>query len=174
MTGERGDLRQVADALSGIANVATAWDDSRAALLIFGAADAIRERMGTPMLSPLDIGPAERSLGVLQASLGEQAVAAGLREGRALSLPEAIAVADEVAAPAERASADGRASGGLTRREIEVLRMVAEHKSDQMIADALFLSRRTVNWHVGSVLAKLDCASRLEAVHRARNAGLIS
>ena len=174
MTGERGDLRQVADALSGIANVATAWGDSRVALLLFGAADAIRERMGTPMLSPLDIGPAERSLGSLRASLGEQAVATGLREGRALALRDAIAVADDVVAPAERASVGAGASGGLTRREIEVLRLAAEHNTDQMIADALFLSRRTVNWHVRSILAKLDCASRGEAVHRARNAGLIS
>ncbi|MCA9878261.1 MAG: hypothetical protein KC442_10785, partial [Thermomicrobiales bacterium] len=173
LTGERGDLRQVADALSGIANVATTWGDSRVALLLFGAADAIRERMGTPMLSPLDIGPAERSLGILRASLGEQAISAGLREGRKLSLREAVAIAGEVAAPAERARAGAKASGGLTRRELEVLRLVAEHNTDQQIADALFLSRRTVNWHVRSILAKLDCASRSESLIRARNLGLI-
>jgi DNA-binding CsgD family transcriptional regulator len=42
-----------------------------------------------------------------------------------------------------------------------------------MIADALFLSRRTVNWHVRSILARLGCATRGEAVARARNSGLI-
>jgi non-specific serine/threonine protein kinase len=172
-TGERGDLRQVADALSGIANVATAWGNARAALLLFGAADAIRERMGTPMLSPLDIGPAERSLGILRALLGEEAVAAGLREGRMLSPRDAAAVADGVVAPAERTSAGSSGSFGLTHRELEVLRLVADHKTDQMIADALFLSRRTVNWHVRSILARLGCATRGEAVARARNSGLI-
>jgi non-specific serine/threonine protein kinase len=160
LTGERGDLRQVADALSGIANVATLWGVSQAALLLFGAADALRERMGIPMLSPLDIAPTERSLASLRQSLGEQAVAAGLREGRALSPRDALAVAAEVTAPAEQVSASARSPGGLTRRERDVLRLLAEHKTDQEIADTLFLSKRTVNWHVGSILAKLACASR--------------
>jgi DNA-binding CsgD family transcriptional regulator len=173
LTGERGDLRQVADALSGIANVATTWGIPRAALLLFGAADAIRERIGTPMLSPLDIAPAGQSLASLRTSLGEQAVATGLQEGRALSLREAIAVAAEVTAPAEGERIGAKPSGGLTRREREILRLVAEQRTDQEIADALFLSLRTVNWHIRSILTKLECGSRREAVMRARNAKLI-
>jgi DNA-binding CsgD family transcriptional regulator len=173
LTSERGDLRQVADALSGIANVATAWGAGQTALLLFGAADALRARMGFPMHSPLDIAPTELSLDSLRNALGEQAVAAGLQEGRTLSLREAITVATELAGPAERASASAESSGGLTRRELEVLRLVAEQQTDQQIAEALFLSLRTVNWHVSSILAKLDRASRREAVVRARHAGWI-
>jgi DNA-binding CsgD family transcriptional regulator len=170
LMGERGDLRQLADALSGIANVATAWGIPRAALLLFGAADALRERTGTAMLWPLDIAAAEHSLAALQQALGEQAVAAGLREGRALSLREAKSVVAAITAPEERACAGAESTGRLTRRERNVLRLVAEHKTDQEIAEALFLSRRTVNWHVRSILAKLECASRREAILRARNA----
>ena len=112
LAGEHGDLRQVADALSGIANVAVAWGASRAALLLFGAAEALRERMGTTMLWPLDIAAAERSLTSLRQSIGERAVAAGLREGRALSLPEAMTIAAEVSGPTEEA----RARRGVERR----------------------------------------------------------
>jgi ATP/maltotriose-dependent transcriptional regulator MalT len=173
LTGERGDLRQVADALSGIANVATAWDDARAALLLFGAAEAIRERMGMPMHSPLDIAPTVQSLTSLRASLGEQAVTAGLQAGRALALREALAVAADVTGPAEGAGFDEGSRGSLTRRELEVLRLLAAPDTDQEIADALFLSRRTVNWHVRAILAKLDCASRRQAVIHARSIGLI-
>jgi non-specific serine/threonine protein kinase len=173
LAGEHGDLRQIADALSGIANVATAWAATRAALLLFGATEALRERTGTMMLWPLDIAAAERSLATLQQSLGEQAVAEGLREGRALSLAEAIAIASDLTGPAEEAPTAPPVSGGLTRRERDVLREIAEQKTDQEIADALFLSRRTVNWHVRSILGKLDAPSRGAAVARARTDGLI-
>ena len=70
--------------------------------------------------------------------------------------------------------------GGDERRATPRLRWyfatsirVAEQRTDQEIASALFLSLRTVNWHVSSILAKLDCTSRREAVVRARNLGLI-
>jgi serine/threonine-protein kinase len=46
--------------------------------------------------------------------------------------------------------------GDLTPREREVLALVAEGKTDRGIADALFVSRKTVETHVRSILAKLD------------------
>jgi DNA-binding CsgD family transcriptional regulator len=170
LAGDRGDLRQVADALTGIGNVAVAWGDARTALLLFGAAEALRERMGATMLWPLDIAAAERSLTSLRESNGEQTVAAGLREGRALSLAEAMTIAAGLESPAGDARV-AVASGGLTRRERDVLRLVAEHKTDQEIADALYLSRRTVNWHVRSILAKLGCKTRREAIIQAQAGG---
>jgi DNA-binding CsgD family transcriptional regulator len=53
---------------------------------------------------------------------------------------------------------------GLSPRELDVLRMVAAGHSDQAIADALFVSRRTVNTHVGNILSKLGAPSRSAAV----------
>ncbi len=58
------------------------------------------------------------------------------------------------------------ASGGLTRREIEVLHLVARGMTSRDIGRALFLSPRTVEMHVGSALVKLDCRTRAEAVQR--------
>jgi DNA-binding CsgD family transcriptional regulator len=173
LAGEHGDLRQVADALSGIANVATAWGASRAALLLFGAADALRERTGTTLLWPLDITAAEQSLTALRRSIGEKVVSDGLREGQALSIADAMAIAADLTGPTTEARIAPTGSGGLTRREHDVLRLLAEQKTDQEVADALFLSRRTVNWHVRSILGKLDVSSRGEAVARARTDGVI-
>ena len=57
-----------------------------------------------------------------------------------------------------------RTSGRLTEREREVLRLLAEGLSNQQIADRLFLSKRTVEHHVGNILAKVGVASRAEAL----------
>jgi DNA-binding NarL/FixJ family response regulator len=57
--------------------------------------------------------------------------------------------------------------GGLTRRELEVLRLVANGQTDREIAQTLVLSPRTIEMHVGNSLGKLGCRSRAEAVRRA-------
>jgi LuxR family transcriptional regulator, regulator of acetate metabolism len=75
------------------------------------------------------------------------------------------------------ASSTGAASGGgrddrvvfeglLTRRELEVLRQLAEGASNRQVADALVISSGTVKFHVGSILRKLHAANRAEAVTR--------
>src|SRR5215218_6262835 len=61
----------------------------------------------------------------------------------------------------------------LTRRELEVLHLVARGETDQGIADRLYLSRRTINCHVANILAKLDVPSRTAAVMTAARIGLL-
>jgi ATP/maltotriose-dependent transcriptional regulator MalT len=61
----------------------------------------------------------------------------------------------------------------LTRRELEVLRMVAAGRSNQAIARELVVTLDTVKKHVGHVLGKLGAANRTEAVARARELSLI-
>jgi DNA-binding NarL/FixJ family response regulator len=61
----------------------------------------------------------------------------------------------------------------LTQRELEVLHLVAHGETDQRIADQLYVSRRTINCHVASILAKLDVRSRTAAVMTAARIGLL-
>jgi DNA-binding NarL/FixJ family response regulator len=65
------------------------------------------------------------------------------------------------------------ANGSLTRREVEVVRLVATGHTNREIARDLFLSPRTVEMHVGSILVKLGCRSRADAARRASELGLL-
>ena len=63
--------------------------------------------------------------------------------------------------------------GQLTRRQHQVLQLVARGLTDREIAGQLFLSPRTVEMHVANTLQRLDCRSRTEAVHVAGSCGLL-
>jgi DNA-binding CsgD family transcriptional regulator len=64
-------------------------------------------------------------------------------------------------------------SGDLTRRQREILQLVAQGQTNAEIARALVLSPRTVEMHVANILAALDSRSRAEAVRRATELGLL-
>jgi DNA-binding NarL/FixJ family response regulator len=60
----------------------------------------------------------------------------------------------------------------LTEREREVLKLIAQHRSNAEIAQQLVLSEKPVRNYVSKVCAKLQVADRAEAILRAREAGL--
>jgi DNA-binding CsgD family transcriptional regulator len=74
------------------------------------------------------------------------------------------AVADPPSAPA--------APFGLTDREREVLRLLADGRSNGQIATALFISPKTASVHVSNILAKLGVSGRVEAAGVAHRLGL--
>jgi DNA-binding CsgD family transcriptional regulator len=65
------------------------------------------------------------------------------------------------------------ASGGLTQREVEVLRLVAAGKTNRAIADKLVISDKTVARHVSNIFTKLEVSSRSAATAYAYEQGLI-
>jgi NarL family two-component system response regulator LiaR len=62
---------------------------------------------------------------------------------------------------------------GLTEREMEVLRLIAAGKSNQEVADALFIGIKTVKFHVTNILAKLGVEDRTQAAIYAHKHGLV-
>jgi DNA-binding CsgD family transcriptional regulator len=69
---------------------------------------------------------------------------------------------------------DGNRLAGLTAREVEVLQLVADGKSNGEIGVALFISTKTASVHVSNILAKLGVNTRGEAAALAHRRGLVS
>jgi DNA-binding CsgD family transcriptional regulator len=60
----------------------------------------------------------------------------------------------------------------LTRRETEVLSLVLEGMSSKEVAEALYCSKRTVDFHLARIYAKLQVSNRVQAMRRATVLGL--
>lgn len=94
---------------------------------------------------------------------------AELEIARARTILESIVTASQVPAPA----LDG-VQTQLTKRELEVLRLVAEGLSNQTIAERLFLSDHTVHRHLANILSKMSVSTRAAAVAQAARRGLLA
>jgi len=62
---------------------------------------------------------------------------------------------------------------GLSQRELEVIRLMAEGLSNQEIADRLFVSLNTIKTHCSRIFEKLDVRRRTQAVEKAKRMGVI-
>jgi DNA-binding CsgD family transcriptional regulator len=93
---------------------------------------------------------------------------------RPLAGRAAAAIEDLGESAEQRLGSAADTAGTLSRRELEVMRLVADGRTNKEIAAELFLSTRTVDMHVRNILSKLDCRSRVEASVKAGEAGLLS
>jgi DNA-binding CsgD family transcriptional regulator len=116
----------------------------------------------------------------VQVLMGLACRAVGDQDGAALELAAARAAFTQLGAAPELARLDALAAGaagadptGLTRRELQVLRLVAAGKSNRSIAAELVLSEKTVARHVSNILTKLGLPSRSAATAHAYEHGLV-
>ena len=148
--------------LDGLGCVAAGSGQARLAAQLLGAADTVRTQAGArliPILAPL-IAMAEASA---TAALGASKFQAEMNAGKLLSRDEAIRLAlGEPAQVAANATANGEGRGPLAKREADVARLVAEGLTNKQIGARLFISERTVDSHVRSILNKLGFNSRAQ------------
>jgi DNA-binding NarL/FixJ family response regulator len=112
----------------------------------------------------------EGRLVAARSQLDEASWAAAWAEGRAMSSEKAVEYALE---PDPEPVAPDTHPAGLSAREVEVLRLVATGLTNAEVAEKLFLSSRTVDWHLGSIYRKLGSHSRTEATRFAVEHGLL-
>jgi DNA-binding CsgD family transcriptional regulator len=134
-----GDARAALDALRG---AWTAWQELKA---------------------PYEAARVRVLVGLACRGLGDQ-------EGAELELDAARGVFQQLGAVPDLARAQAlsrkpapKAAGGLTGREVQLLRLVAAGKTNRTIAAELVLSERTVDRHVSNIFAKLGVSSRAAA-----------
>jgi predicted ATPase/DNA-binding CsgD family transcriptional regulator len=157
----------IAWCLVGMGGVAAAERQYFRAAKLFGAGQAISSAIAA------DVNPADRAQYAHYLKMSrERSNGANWErawsEGQALSLQQAIAYARASGRDSEPAGASRKAapasSTELTRREVEILRLLREGLSNRQIADRLFLTANTVRAHLYSIYNKLGVSNRVAAI----------
>jgi predicted ATPase/class 3 adenylate cyclase/DNA-binding CsgD family transcriptional regulator len=173
-----GDRWTIGPGLEGLAAVVAAQGSYAWAAHLWGAAEALREALGVP-LPLVERASYARAVAAARAQLGERAFAAAWAKGRTMSPEQALAAAarEREALPAsiqpeERSSSPATTPlphypGDLTRREVDVLRVVAEGLTNEQVAERLVISARTVDTHLTSIYSKIGVSSRSAATRYA-------
>jgi DNA-binding CsgD family transcriptional regulator/tetratricopeptide (TPR) repeat protein len=156
---ELGIAGFIASGLKGLGCVAAAQGQYTWAALLWGAAEHLPESHSVAIPLPIY----ERMRTTARAHLGESAFVQHLAEGRAMT-PEQAFAAQKAKQPEVPSQASTKRSlaypAGLTAREVEVLRLVAEGLTDAQVAEHLVISLRTVNAHLTSIYQKIHVSSR--------------
>jgi DNA-binding CsgD family transcriptional regulator len=167
--------RFIASGLKGLGCAAAALGLPTWAALLWGTAEPLRESRSVAISQALF----DRMVTVVRGQLGEPTFEEARARGRTmtpaqvLSSPEAFEsqVLQQVRAAPGSAPIPPRghpsSPSGLTAREVEVLRLVAQGLTDIQVAGQLVISPRTVNFHLTSIYSKLGVSSRSAATRYA-------
>ena len=174
------DKEYVPSCLEGLGIVAAEQGELEWAARLWGAARALREAIGTPF-PPVYRAEYEQALIAARTQLGEQAFASAMAEGSTLTGEQAVVSrttaglaplvplsAPIPSIPSSVATTSPQpALTGLTKRELEVLRLLTQGLSHPQIAEQLVVSLPTIHTHVASIFNKLDVTSRSAATRYA-------
>jgi DNA-binding NarL/FixJ family response regulator len=175
---DTGRRRLVVFAIEGCAVLANTGGQRERASRLVAAAAVLRRELGTPADRDPRLIAASTSTAVQELW---RLIASSPIDGPVWSTEVALREAAIAASATENSGkvADGAGrkgsvtSVGLTPREVDVLRLVVAGRTDGVIADTLFISRRTASKHVSAILTKLAARSRAEAAVRAVRDGLV-
>lgn len=165
----------VALCLEGLAGAVAVQGQLVWAIRLLGAAETLREINHTPLP---DVARAayEHLVAFLHAQVDEPAFSAAWREGRAMTPAQVLGQQVPIMPPEAVPAATKQPSSvklsptcpdKLTKREVEVLRLVAQGLTDVQVAERLTISPRTVHTHLSSIYSKLRITSRYAAMRYA-------
>ncbi|HEX6553606.1 MAG TPA: LuxR C-terminal-related transcriptional regulator [Ktedonobacteraceae bacterium] len=165
----------VASCLEGLGAIAGAQGQQVLAVQLFAAAASVRTHAGYYCALGIEQLGYDRTLVEAYSQLGEEAFAAAWAAGQTMTPWQALAAKEQVppltpnptVPQALPQSPTPALPGGLTAREIEVLRLLASGLTNKQIAERLVISHKTVNIHVDSIYKKLEITSRSAATRYA-------
>jgi DNA-binding CsgD family transcriptional regulator len=166
--------------LEGLARVAAAQENMVWATRLWGAAERLRQSLNFPLL-PLYRTGYEQAVTAARYQLGAQMFEVAWAEGQSMTLEEVLVAREDgtktrpipTPSPTQFIQKFPISPLGLTPREVEVLRLVAQGLTDSQVATQLVISSRTVNWHLSSIYDKLGVSSRAGATRLAVEHGLV-
>ena len=162
------DTWLIAAVMEKLAQIALAQEQAAWAARLCGAAEVLREAMGVP-LPPIERANYKHLVSSIRIQLGEGVFATVWAEGRAMTPRQAFAARELVSLQQEYTMAQSVSKViqtypmGVTAREVDVLRLVAEGLTDAQVAEKLVLSPRTISSHLRSIYNKLGVNSRVAA-----------
>jgi DNA-binding CsgD family transcriptional regulator len=123
--------------------------------------------------APYEVGRTRVLIGLAYRALGDSDTARMELDAACRAFRELGAAPELARVEALAPMAASRTAGGLTAREVQVLRLVAAGKSNRAIATELAISEHTVARHLQNIFAKLDVSSRSAATAFAFEHGLV-
>jgi non-specific serine/threonine protein kinase len=180
------DAPMIAILLAGMAGALAATGQYESAGRLFGASEALHERIAMPFIAgmferqrafglpepwasartthgasePLFLALEARTAAIRSVTLDPDLAAQWWQEGRGMTVDDAVALV-HVELPQDAPAP--KIPGGLSAREVEVIRLLAQGHSDREIGELLSISHRTVENHVRHIYTKLDLSSRSAA-----------
>jgi DNA-binding CsgD family transcriptional regulator len=149
-------------ALETLASMAADRGRHERAAVLLGSAQRVRDSSSLTLIE-LYREQHERSVSIIIQGIGRKALDAAYARGRAMTIDEGVAFAVERTPPWRLAPPIQAAPDtGLTRRQLEIARLIADALTNRQIAARLFLSERTVETHVTNILNKLGLSSRIQ------------
>ena len=178
-----GHWRAIAMDLKLLAHITADCGQAEQSACLFGAVEVLQDSLGiarslsAELISDIDAARTEHSLAACRARLTPAELKVAWAAGQAMTTDEVVAFALSAISSDAWIRADDCADhtvrhDSLTDRETEVLRLVADGKSNQEIAASLVLSRRTVERHIANVCAKVGARNRVEATAYALRSGI--
>ena len=155
--------------LEGLGVIAFTQEKYTRSAILFGAAEAVRNANGSRWPLYIEQPLYDRTLAATRIQLGEKAFATLWAEGRIMT-PEQALTSQDVPSTANLPKivvSNSTLDVLLTTREVEVLRLVAQGRTNNQIANDLSISPRTVNTHVQAIYSKLGITSRSAATRYA-------
>jgi DNA-binding CsgD family transcriptional regulator len=172
---ELKNLGGIASCLEQLAEISAAQKQLEWAALLWGSAENLRETTAISLESTQQ-ADYERAVNEVRNILGEETFKSIWLQGRRMTPEQAIAARETLITQAPQDTQQQPVSSisikkekvsypaGLTAREVDVLRLVAQGLTDAEVADQLAISYRTVSTHLTSIYNKLGISSRVAAV----------
>lgn len=172
---EIDDKEPIPACLEGLGTVMTRQGAPQEAARLWGRAEALRKAIDAS-IPPVYRTIHESAVAAVRAQLDEKAFTEAWAEGWSMTLEQVLAAPQLLTHPEPASAAPPSAAvsrpvptlvitspAGLTAREVEVLRLVAQGLTDTQIAKRLVISPHTVHAHLSSIYSKLGISSRSAA-----------